>query len=116
MSAGSDAEELDWEISVSDAKSILEQTAAVLLDCREQAEFDFVRLPDSILLPTSRLGQGFETLEALRDRRILVLCHHGVRSLGVTRLLRRHGFSQVQSIAGGIDAWAAEIDPSLPRY
>jgi len=109
--------ELEWEIDVRSACQLLGSSdEVVLLDCREQHEFDFVHLPNSVLLPTSVMLNQAATLEPLRDRHILVLCHHGVRSLGVTRWLRQHGFDQVQSIAGGIDAWACEIDPNLARY
>jgi rhodanese-related sulfurtransferase len=55
-------------------------------------------------------------LAAHRDRRIVVHCHHGGRSLRVANWLRGQGFEQAQSMAGGIDAWSTEIDPAVPRY
>jgi adenylyltransferase/sulfurtransferase len=51
-----------------------------------------------------------------RDRPILVLCHHGGRSRRVTQFLRAHGFAHATNIAGGIDAWAVHVEPSLARY
>ena len=58
-----------------------------------------------------------ENLQALpRDQPILVLCHHGMRSLRVTEYLRAQGFPQVSNIAGGITAWAEQIEPGMPRY
>jgi adenylyltransferase/sulfurtransferase len=51
-----------------------------------------------------------------RDRPIMVLCHHGNRSGRVTQFLRANGYSLASNVAGGIDAWAETIDPSLPRY
>jgi rhodanese-related sulfurtransferase len=47
---------------------------------------------------------------------VLVLCHHGARSLSVAAWLRNQGFTKAQSISGGIDAWSRSIDPTVPRY
>jgi rhodanese-related sulfurtransferase len=47
---------------------------------------------------------------------IVVYCHHGVRSMNVTSWLRQQGFEKAQSLAGGIDRWAREIDPTIPKY
>ena len=55
-------------------------------------------------------------LDALRNDEIVVYCHHGVRSRQVAHWLRGQGFAQVKSLAGGIDRWSQEIDPTLPRY
>jgi adenylyltransferase/sulfurtransferase len=51
-----------------------------------------------------------------RDTPLLALCHHGGRSMRVTQFLRANGFTNVSNVAGGIDAWAGQIDPSLARY
>jgi rhodanese-related sulfurtransferase len=93
-----------------------EQRDFVLLDCREQVEFDFARIAGATLIPLSEIQHRFGELEPLRDRQIVVHCHHGGRSLQVTNWLRGQGFAQVQNMAGGIDAWSLEIDPALPRY
>ena len=45
-----------------------------------------------------------------------VLCHHGVRSMQAVHFLRANGFPGARNLAGGIDRWAAAIDPSVPRY
>jgi rhodanese-related sulfurtransferase len=50
------------------------------------------------------------------DGRIVVICHHGVRSLNVANWLRNQGFDQAQSLRGGIDAWARDVDPAVMRY
>jgi rhodanese-related sulfurtransferase len=50
------------------------------------------------------------------DEHIIVLCHHGIRSMNVTNFLRQQGFDKAQSLAGGIDRWAREIDPSVGVY
>jgi rhodanese-related sulfurtransferase len=60
----------------------------------------------------ARLGE----LTPLREKHFVVHCHHGGRSERVTYWLRANGFPRVQNMAGGIDAWAVQIDPALPRY
>jgi rhodanese-related sulfurtransferase len=89
---------------------------AVLVDCREQDEYDLVRIDGATLLPMSQIQARLEEIRPHLHRRVVVHCHHGGRSLQVATWLRQQGFSQAQSLTGGIDQWAAEIDPSLPRY
>ncbi len=88
----------------------------VLLDCREQDEYDTVHISEAILLPMSQLTTRYTELEPYKDHEIAVHCHHGGRSLQVANWLRKQGFSRAKSMTGGIDAWSSEIDPSLPRY
>jgi rhodanese-related sulfurtransferase len=64
----------------------------------------------------SELSQRVVELDELRDAEMVVYCHHGVRSRQVANWLRGQGFAHVQSLAGGIDRWAQEIDGTLPRY
>jgi rhodanese-related sulfurtransferase len=89
--------------------------APVLLDVREPWEFQMASLPGSLLMPmgdvTSRAHAELDP-----DAHIVVLCHHGQRSLSVAMWLRGQGFERAQSLAGGIDAWSRVIDPSVPRY
>ena len=88
----------------------------VLLDCREEFEHAIARLPDAVLQPMSTLTERFDELSDLRDQPVVVYCHHGVRSLRVAQWLRQQGFSNAQSLAGGIDMWSQTIDPTVPRY
>jgi len=88
----------------------------VLLDCREQDEYDLVRIAGAQLLPMSQLAARAAELEPYRDKQLVVHCHHGGRSLQVAAWLRKQGYAKAQSMAGGIDQWSTEIDPSLPRY
>jgi rhodanese-related sulfurtransferase len=88
----------------------------LLLDCREPDEYAVVKIEGAKLLPMSEIAARVEELAPDRQRRIVVHCHHGGRSLRVANWLREQGFEQAQSMAGGIDAWAVEIDPSLARY
>jgi rhodanese-related sulfurtransferase len=87
----------------------------ILLDVREQWEYDAAHLPDTLLMPmgevTSRAHQELDP-----DDHIVVLCHHGARSLSVTMWLREQGFERAQSLSGGIDAFSRNIDPTIPRY
>ncbi len=88
----------------------------VLLDCREQHEFDHVCIAGATLLPMSEIQRRVVELEEFRSAEVVVYCHHGGRSLQVAMWLKQQGFQQVVSMAGGIDQWAAEIDSALPRY
>jgi adenylyltransferase/sulfurtransferase len=88
----------------------------LLLDCREADEYQLVHIREAKLLPMSELMQRVGELEPNRNDEIVVHCHHGGRSLKVAKWLRQQGFSRVQSMAGGIDEWATEIDKSLLRY
>lgn len=88
----------------------------LLLDCREPDEHAIARIEGSLLIPMRTIPERLADLEAHRDARIVVHCHHGVRSLRVTEFLRARGFTLAQSMAGGIEAWSCEIDPATPRY
>lgn len=109
--------EMPLEIAVEQVKEMLDQQAEfLLLDCREPAEFDICHLPESQLIPLNEIPQRLEQLTHEAQRHIIVLCHHGTRSLMATRWLRKNGCKNTQSMAGGIDEWALKIDGSVPRY
>jgi rhodanese-related sulfurtransferase len=107
---------LDPEIT---AQAYLQQRdqpgAPLLLDVREPWEYQTASLPNALLMPmgevTSRAHQELDP-----DQPIVVLCHHGQRSLSVAMWLRNQGFEHVQSLAGGIDHWSRAIDPGIPLY
>jgi rhodanese-related sulfurtransferase len=106
------------EISCREAQEALRSAsdAPLLLDCRERDEHALVRIDGAVLLPMSEIEARADEMAAHAGRRIVVYCHHGMRSLRVVEWLRSRGFSAAQSLAGGIDAWSTEIDPALPRY
>jgi len=90
-------------------------TAPLLLDVREPWEYATANLPGAVLMPMGDVpSRAHQELDP--DQPIVVLCHHGARSLSVTMWLREQGFEHVQSLAGGIDRWSRVIDPSVPRY
>ena len=88
----------------------------LLLDCRQSDEWEIVRLPGGKLIPMHEIVARVGEIEPYRARSIVVHCHHGGRSLQVVNWLRNQGFAKAQNMHGGIDRWAIEIDPSLPRY
>jgi rhodanese-related sulfurtransferase len=87
----------------------------LLLDVREPWEFQTASIPNSLLMPMGEVASRAHT-ELDPDAPIIVMCHHGARSLNVAMWLRDQGFTHAQSLAGGIDAWSRSIDPSVPRY
>jgi adenylyltransferase/sulfurtransferase len=90
--------------------------AFLLLDCREPDEHEVVCISGARLLPMSQLADRVGELLPFRDQPVVVHCHHGGRSLRVASWLGQQGFTDVKSLAGGIDQWAVAIDPELPRY
>ena len=88
----------------------------LFLDCREQEEYDRVRIEGAVLLPMSQIAQRASELNDHRQSDIIVHCHHGGRSMQVAMWLRQQGFSKAQSMAGGIDTWAIDIEPGMVRY
>ena len=87
-----------------------------LLDVRQPWEHELVALRDSVLVPLDELPSRYRDLDPPAGALVVTYCHHGVRSLDAAMFLAMHGWSEVASLAGGIDAWARVVDPSLPRY
>ncbi|OYP35447.1 rhodanese-like domain-containing protein [Rhodopirellula sp. MGV] len=88
----------------------------LLLDVRQPEEYQTAKIAGSVLIPMGEILDRLEELEAHKDSRIVVHCHHGGRSMQVTNALRNRGFAGSQNMAGGIDAWSLQIDPEVPRY
>ena len=107
--------EAPLEVSVEEAARLLKQPGdTLLLDVREPHEFAFCSVAGSRHIPMRQVPENLADLP--RDRPILVLCHHGARSLRVTQFLRANHYPLATNIAGGIDAWAETVEPGLPRY
>lgn len=111
------SDQFPLEIDVHAVKKLLDGGEDfLLLDCREPEEVNFVRIPGSTVIPMKEIPSRMDELAGFREKRIVIHCHHGGRSLRVANWLRQQGFSHAQNMAGGIDAWSLEIDPQLPRY
>lgn len=106
---------LDYEISPAEAATLLNNKKARLIDVREPWEFQAAQIPGSLPMPMGEVPARAHQ-ELSPDERLVILCHHGQRSLHVAAWLRNQGFDQAQSLRGGIDAWAMQIDPGVGRY
>ena len=85
-----------------------------LLDVREDWEFQTARIEGSILIPMGQVASRIAELDSAAET--VVICHHGGRSMQVAGLLEQLGFPNVINLAGGVDAWARSVDPSMPVY
>ena len=85
-----------------------------LVDVREPNEFEIGRLDGARLAPVDRLAELLSTIDLERD--VIVYCKVGTRSARAVRQIRAAGFTRVWNLAGRIDRWSAEIDPTVPRY
>jgi rhodanese-related sulfurtransferase len=106
------------EVTPEAAKEMLSTTnKATLIDVREPQEWLLSRVEGAELIPMGSVPMELQKLEAWADDRdLLVLCHHGVRSLQVVVWLRARGIENCYSIAGGIDRWSREVDTTVPFY
>jgi rhodanese-related sulfurtransferase len=106
------------EISPADAKRRLsESNKTVLIDVREPEECSVAHLGTAEYIPMSLVPAAFQRLEGMAEEGdLLVLCHHGVRSLQVVVWLRERGLENCYSVAGGIDRWSRDLDTAIPRY
>jgi rhodanese-related sulfurtransferase len=86
----------------------------LLVDVREEREFQFARIEGAELRPLSSVQAWMNELD--KDREIALYCHSGSRSLSVAHYLSAHGFKNLINLRGGIDAWSREVDPTIPRY
>ena len=86
----------------------------LILDVREPWECAICSLPDARQIPMRQIPGRLQELD--KDAEIVVLCHHGVRSYQVAYYLQHQGFNKLHNLQGGIDAWARQIDPAMPKY
>ena len=108
-------EEMSDEIGATELKRRLDRGEAIaLLDVREPHEFAIARIDGATLIPLRSLRARLGELE--REREIVVLCHHGQRSMRALEFMRGSGFGKIKSLHGGIDAWSREVDADIPRY
>ena len=107
---------LDVEITAAQFETMRHTDGnTVLLDVREPWEISTASIPGSLNIAMGDLpAQAHAALDP--DQPVIVVCHHGMRSLSVPMWLRREGFDKAQSLAGGIDQYSREINPGIPRY
>jgi rhodanese-related sulfurtransferase len=107
---------MDYEITPEEVKTKLDQNEEVtLLDVREPWECETARIAEAKLVPMGDVpSRAHQELDP--EDHIVVICHHGVRSMSVTAWLRQQGFEKAQSMRGGIDAWSRRVDGNVPTY
>jgi rhodanese-related sulfurtransferase len=107
---------MDYEISPEEVKAKLDQKGDfTLLDVREPWEIETARIDGAKLIPMGDVpSRAHQELDP--DEHIIVVCHHGVRSMNVAVWLRQQGFEKAQSMRGGIDAWSRQVDRKVPMY
>lgn len=105
----------ELEITVSELQRRKKAGDSILLiDVREPWEYETCRIEGAQLIPMRAIPANLQQLDV--DLDVICYCHHGQRSLDVAAWLRAQGVESAQSLAGGIDRWSLEIDPSIPRY
>jgi adenylyltransferase/sulfurtransferase len=103
------------DVTVEELKSRLDGDDSVLLvDVREQREFEICRIPGSVLIPLGELPARMSELDGHAD--MVVHCKSGARSAKAVALLRDAGYTHARNLQGGILAWIDRVDPTLPKY
>jgi rhodanese-related sulfurtransferase len=103
------------EIAPREVKDLLARSGNMLfVDVREQWEYDTAHIEGSTLIPLREVPGNLAVFE--RADGVVLFCHHGMRSLDAAAWLRSQGVESARSMSGGIDRWAIEVDPRVPRY
>lgn len=106
---------MGFTISPTELKTRLDKgEKLVLLDVREQWEYDLAKLNGSTLIPLATLPQSLSKLDPKSE--IICICHHGMRSADATNFLLQQGYPNVKNLVGGIDAWSTQVDRAVQRY
>jgi len=103
------------EITVDEFSEMQKRNAKTLiLDVREDWEYEIAHIPNSILLTEKNFELNVEKSKYVEC--VVVVCHHGLRSMNATLYLRENGVVNARSLQGGVDAYSAKLDNSIPRY
>ncbi len=104
------------QLHAQEAQQLLQNPTqnTLLLDVREPWEYNIAHLPNSLLIPMRQIPEKMQQLDP--EQEIVVLCHHGIRSMQVARYLVQNGFQSIINLTGGISAWSKEVDASIPQY
>ena len=104
------------QMTVHELKERLAQDGGkpVLLDVREDWELNICSLSGALHIPMGQVPTRTEELDP--EQELVVVCHHGVRSMRVVQYLASRGFRKLYNLQGGVNAWAREIDPAMQTY
>ena len=103
------------EVTATELATEMKQNSGLLvIDVREEHEREICLIANSILIPLGQLPSRLGEIDGHRE--IVTHCHTGVRSMRALEILKAAGFTKVRSLQGGIDAWATQVDPTVPRY
>ena len=102
------------DLTPKEFKDYLLDDEVILVDVREQWEFDICQIKGAILIPMGEIAISYVNLN--KDSKIALYCHSGIRSMHVADFLLSKDFESVANLQGGIDAWAQEIDTMVERY
>ena len=106
---------MGFTITVQDLKTRMDQgDKIVLVDVREEWEYNLAKIEGSVLIPLGTLPQSLHKLDP--NTEIVAHCHKGMRSADAINFLYQQGYKNVKNLVGGIDAWSLQVDPSVPRY
>ena len=101
-------------ITPGEVKDLLESDGVEILDIRTREEYEAVRMEGARLLDQALMQEMLATRP--KDGLLVIVDHQGSRSLDAAAYFAGHGFTNIRCLSGGIDAWSAQVDPTLPRY
>jgi len=104
----------EWELTPEELKGQLSNGRVKLVDVREPHEYEICHLAGAKLVPLSELLNRLNEFDS--SEAMVLYCHHGIRSRDAVEFMRGAGFQKIKSLHGGIDAWAQQVDPTMPRY
>ena len=106
---------MNKEISAPDAAKLRDTNPEVtFLDVREDSELAICRIEGALHIPMGEIPERADSLP--KDRPLIVLCHHGMRSANVQQYLEAKGFKNLMNLAGGIHGWSREVDLEMATY
>ena len=106
---------MNKEISAPEAVILRNKNKeTVLIDVREHFELTICRIEGALHIPMDEITERHKSLP--REAPLIVFCHHGMRSLNVVQYLEAKGFENALNLAGGIHAWATDVDPEMKQY
>ena len=104
-------------ITASELKDLIDSDKPIhLVDVREPAEWEIVRIPGATLIPKDEILRGDALSDLPQDKQIVMYCKTGVRSAETLAAVKNAGFRDAVHVQGGVTAWVNQIDPSLPSY